>query len=233
MVLVTFRVPGVARYTLTRFTGTTLPPGTVTVRRLPITCTLTSSVAPSAVSVTVHTDAGRDPVEAARHAARPGPRGDHEVWRQRGAVAGHADGDWSLAAGERAGDGLADEQGAARRRFDARRRAERRGVAVADVHFDDVTGRDGGCLPAPVDDDRHRAGVPVSGLRDGALRRSFDLIVLLGLVARGSPGGDHEVRGQGLAIAHRVDPDLPLLARTGTGDRLPHEQRADEVDRYR
>ena len=55
------------------------------------------------------------------------------------------------------------------------------------------------------------------------------MIVLLGLVARGSPGGDHEVRGQGLAIAHRVDPDLPLLARTRTGDRLPHEQRADEV----
>ncbi len=31
IVLVTFREPGAARYTSIRFTGTTLPPGTVTV----------------------------------------------------------------------------------------------------------------------------------------------------------------------------------------------------------
>ena len=55
------------------------------------------------------------------------------------------------------------------------------------------------------------------------------LIVLLGLVTRGSPGGDHKVRGQGLAIALGVDRDLPLLTRRRTGDRLPHEQRADVV----
>ncbi len=44
------------------------------------------------------------------------------------------------------------------------------------------------------------------------------------LVTRGSPGGDHEVRGQGLAVALGVDRDLPLLTGSRTTDRLPHEQ---------
>ena len=60
------------------------------------------------------------------------------------------------------------------------------------MHFDDLTGRDGRRLPAPVDGDRHGAGVPVSGLRNRAGRRSGDVIVSLGLVARGSAGGDHK-----------------------------------------
>ena len=56
MVLVTFREPGAPSYTSIRFTGTTLPGGTVTSPPLPDTVAVTVAVAPSAVSVMVHTE---------------------------------------------------------------------------------------------------------------------------------------------------------------------------------
>ena len=147
-----------------------------------------------------------------------GPRRDDEVRRQGGAVADRVDNDLSLLPGKRAGNGL--------------RHLELAGdesVGVADIRLGDVTGRDGHGLPAPDDVDRHGAGVSVDGLGNRAFGWEADVVVLLGLVTRGSPGGDHKVRGQGLAIALGVDRDLPLLARSRTGDRLPHEQRADVV----
>ena len=49
IVLVTFRKPGVASYTSVKFTGTTLPAGTVMVWPLPDTVAVTVALAPSAV----------------------------------------------------------------------------------------------------------------------------------------------------------------------------------------
>ena len=54
IVLVTFSEPTVPWYTSIRFSGTTLPAGTVTFWLLPDTVAEMVAVAPSAVSVTVH-----------------------------------------------------------------------------------------------------------------------------------------------------------------------------------
>ena len=173
MVLVTFRVPGVARYTLITFTGTTLPAGTVTVRLIADHVHLTSAVAPSAVSVTVHTEPAGIPSKLcdtlpARVLAGITKSGDRAVPLQA---------TWMVTGPWRPASGPAMVLLTSREPLDAGSMPDaaptRRGVAVADVHLDDLTGRDGRGLPAPVDDDRHRAGVPVSGLRDGALRRGW------------------------------------------------------------
>ena len=142
-------------------------------RRLPITCTLTSLVAPSAVSVTVHTEPAGIPsklrdTRPARVLAAITKSGDSAVPLQATPM---VTGPWRPASGPAMV--LLTSRDPLDATFDARHRAgKRRAVAVADVHFDDVTGRDGHRLPASVDDDRHRAGVPVSGFRDRALRRS-------------------------------------------------------------
>src|SRR5262249_45277798 len=138
---------------------------------------------------------------------------DDEVRGERAAAADRVDDDLALLAGGGTVDGL--------RHLEL---AGPQAVGVGDVRFGDAAGGDRHRLAGPVDNDRHRAGGPGGGVGDRAARRRVDLVVLPGLVTRGSAGGDHEVRRQGPAVAHRVDGDLALLTGGGAGDRLAHEQ---------
>ena len=79
------------------------------------------------------------------------------------------------------------------------------------------------CLAAAIHRDRHRAGVTVNGLRDGAdAARSHQID--LGQLA-GRAGSDRERRQVG-SITGRLDHDVALLAGAGAGDRLLHDQHA-------
>ena len=94
MVLVTFREPGAPSYTSIRFTGTTLPAGTVTSPPLPDTVAVTVAVAPSAVSVMVHTEpAGipSKPEQVVAHVMQP-PTGGSIVLRPHGDLCASGEG---------------------------------------------------------------------------------------------------------------------------------------------
>ena len=144
------------------------------------------------------------------------PRRDDEVRREGGTVADRVDDHLPLFPGKWTSDGLRHLQ-----------LAWAEPVGVADVRLDDLIGRDGDSLPAALDNDRHGTGAPVSGLRHRAVGPGRDIIVSLELITGGSPGVNHKIRGQGGAVALRVDRDRPLLARARTHDRLAHEQRTE------
>ena len=110
-----------AWYTSIRLTGTTLPAGTVTCWPLPATVALTVAVAPFAVSVTVHAEPAGMPSKLCDTLPSPPLRRGSRSPATGGAVAGHVDRDRSLVAGERAGDGLGDEQRAGAAGLDRRR----------------------------------------------------------------------------------------------------------------
>ena len=204
-------------YASIKSTGTTLPAGTVTFWPLPDTVAVTvRGGAVRGLGDSAHR-AGRDAVKAARHAARRGPRGDHEVRRQRGTVADHVDGDRPLVAGERPGDDLGDEQGAGGG-----------AVGVGDVGRPSPARRDRDVVRAADDGHRDGAGVPVRGLGYHAVGGGGDTGVDLRLVACGRPGRDDEVGREGGAVADRVDNHLPLLPGKQTGNRLRHLELARE-----
>ncbi len=88
-------------YRFVTVTGTTVPPGTATVRPLPATVVVTAPPPPSAISATVHT-APAGTSKRCEMLPAGGSCGDHEVRRQDRLTTGDANGGRFLAAGLRA-----------------------------------------------------------------------------------------------------------------------------------
>ena len=146
------------------------------------------------------------------------PCRNDEVRGQGGAVADGVDNDLSLLAGKRAGD-----------RFRHLKLAGDESVGVADVRLGDVTGPTDTVCPLPTTSTDTVLVCPstVSVTVQVAGTRMLSYCLVWSLA--GVPAGITKSGVKALAIALGVDRDLPLQARSRTGDRLPHEQRADVV----